>query len=183
MLKWTVFSILLATLPLIIAGFSIIQIYQENLKKSVLISEKEKANIVVERTRSFFEKITSNLRSLSLDEHFKRGDSPAHLRGLFESVLSQNDYLCELTFLNEKGKETIKVSKYRVFKPGDLRDQSKTEIFQVASNGRTYYGDFKLTEDVVPTLVIAIPIEEFRGRPTGVLSAEIHLRYLWNLIP
>ncbi len=183
MLKWTVFSILLATLPLIIAGFSIIQTYQENLKKSVLISEKEKVNIVVEKTRSFLEKITSNLRSLSMDEHFRIGDSSDHLRGLLERFLYQNDFLSELTFLNEKGKETIKVSKYRVFKPKDLKDQSKTGIYQVASNGRTYYGNFKLTEDVVPTIVIAVPIEEFRGRPTGVLSAEIHLRYLWNLIP
>jgi len=183
MLKWMVFSILLATIPLAIVGFSIIQIYQENLKKSVIVIEKEKANIVVERTRSFFEKITANLRTLSVDEHFRKGSSAGRIKNLMESFLYQNDYLTELTLLDERGKETIKVSKYKVFSPLDLKNQSKTGIFRTASNGMTYYGDFKLTDDIVPTMVIAVPIEEYRGRPTGVLSAEIHIRYLWNLIP
>ena len=183
MLKWMIFSILLATIPLIIASFSIIQIYQENLKKSVIIIEKEKADIVVERTRSFFEKISSNLCSLSSDEYFKKRGSSGHIKNLMEEFLYRNDYLSELTFLNEKGKEMVKVSKYKVFKPSDLKDQSKTGRFQIASKGHISYGDFQLTEDIVPTMMIAVPIEEYRGRPTGVLSAEFHLRYLWNLIP
>jgi PAS domain S-box-containing protein len=181
-LKWMVFSILLAIIPLAIAGFSIIQIYEEDLKRSVIMIEKEKANMVVERTRSFVEKIVSNLRSLSIDEHFREGSSPGHIKNLLESFLNQNDYLWKLTLLNEKGMETIKVSKYRVFKPSDLKDQSKTEMFQVASNLRTYYGDFKLAEGIVPTMVIAIPIEEYQRRPEDVLSAEFDLRYLWNLM-
>jgi PAS domain S-box-containing protein len=181
-LKWMVFSVLLATIPLAIAGFSIIQIYQDNLKKSVITIEKEKANIVVGRTRSFFEKITSNVRSLSIDEHLRQGGSVGRIKSLLEDFLNQNDCLSELTLLNEKGQETIKVSKYRTFKSSDLKDQSKTEIFRVASNLRTYYGGFKLTKDIVPTIVIGVPIGQ-RKRPTDVLSAEIHLTQLWNLIP
>ena len=183
MLKWMVFSILLATIPLVIAGFSITQIYQDNLKKSVVEVEKEKANILVGRTRSFFERITSNLRSLSVDEHFREGSSIGHIRSLLESFLNRHDYLSELTLLDEKGKETIKVSKYKVFKSPDLKDQSNTEMFRAASNLQTYYGDFKLMEDVVPSITVAIPIEEYRKRPMDVLSAEIDIRYLWNLIP
>ena len=181
-LKWMVFSILLSTLPLVIASYSIIQIYQKDLKKSVVAIEKEKANAVVGRTRFYFEKIRSNLRSLSIDEHFRQETSPGHIENLLKAFLYQNDYLSELTLLDRKGKETIKVSKYKVFKPFDLKDQSRTEMFQTASNLRTYYGDFKLIEDVVPSMVIAIPIEEYRRRPTSVLSVEIDLRYLWNVI-
>jgi PAS domain S-box-containing protein len=178
-----VFSILLSTLPLVIASYSIIQIYQKDLKKSVVAIEKEKANMVVGRTQSYFEKIRSNLRSLSVDEHFRQGNSPAHIESLLKSFLYQNDNLSELSLLNEKGKETIKVSKYKVFKPSDLKDQSKTEMFQAASNLRSYYGNLKLVENVVPSMVIAVPVEQYRKRPTSVLSAEIDLRYLWNLIP
>ncbi len=177
-----VLSILLSTLPLVIASYSIIRIYQKDLKQSVITIEKEKANAVVGRTRSYFEKIRSNLRSLSIDEHFREETSPGHIESLLKAFLYQNDYLSELTLLNRKGKETIKVSKYKVFKPSDLKDQSRTEMFQTASNLRTYYGDFKLIENVVPSMVIAIPIEEYRRRPTSVLSVEFDLRYLWNVI-
>ena len=181
-LKWMVLSILLSTIPLIITGYSIIQIYQDDLKKSVITIEKEKANAVVGRTRSYFEKIRSNLHSLSIDEHFRQKTSPGHIENLLRAFLYQNDYLSELTLLDRKGKETIKLSKYKVFKPFDLKDQSKTEMFQAASNLRTYYGDFKLIENVVPSMMIAVPIEEYRRRPTSVLSVEFDLRYLWNVI-
>jgi hypothetical protein len=52
-LKWMIFSILLATIPLTIAGFNIIQIYQRDLKKSVIVTEEMKASMVVERTEAF----------------------------------------------------------------------------------------------------------------------------------
>jgi hypothetical protein len=181
-LKWMVLSILLSTLPLVIVGYSIIHIYQKDLKKSVITIEKEKANAVVGRTRSYFEKVTSNLRSLSIDEHFRQEISLGHLEGLLRDFLYQNDYLSELTLMDRTGKESIRLSKYKAFKPSDLKDRSKSEMFQTASNLRTYYGGFNLIEDIVPSMVIAIPIEENRGRPTSVLSAEIDVRYLWNVI-
>jgi hypothetical protein len=177
-----VFSILLSTIPLVIASYSIIQIYQKDLKRSIIKIEKEKANTVVERTRSYFEKVTSNLRSISIGEDFRQEISPGHLENLLRAFLYHNSYLSELTLLDKTGKESTKVSKYKAFKPSDLKDRSKTEMYQTASNLQTYYGGFKLIEDIVPSMVIAISVEENRGPPTSVLSAEIDLRYLWDVI-
>jgi len=182
-LKWMVFSILLATIPLTIAGFNIIQIYQRDLKKSVIATEGMKASWVVERTEAFFEKVTSNLLTLVNHEDFKIGRSSPHINNLLENLLYQSDYIWELTLLDERGKEKIKVSKYKVIGSDDLKNQSKSEMFGVASKGKTYYGDFYLTKDIVPTMGIAVPVSEYKGKPVGVLSAKIHLRYLWNLIP
>jgi PAS domain S-box-containing protein len=181
-LKWMIFSILLATIPLAIAGFSIIQIYHENLKKSVITIQKEKAQMVVEKTEAFFEKVISNLLFLARDENFRKA-GVSHTKGHLENILYHHDYLVELTLLDEKGQETIKISKYNVFGLSDLKRQSKSEMFGVASKGRIYYGEFYLTKDIVPTMVISVPIEEYRGEQVGVLSAKVHLRYLWNLIP
>jgi PAS domain S-box-containing protein len=176
-----VFSILLATIPLAIAGFSIIRTFQENLKKSVIEIEKDKAQMVVEKTRAFFEKVKSNLVSLSKDEDFRKNNS-SHVQVYFKNFLRQNDYFVELTLLNEKGMETVKVSKYKGVGPFELKDRSRTEMFRMASKGRTYYGDFYITTDIMPTMVIAVPVDEYKGKPTGVLSAKIHLQSLWNVV-
>jgi PAS domain S-box-containing protein len=181
-LKWMAFSILLATVPLAIGGFSILRIYQEDLKKSIIEIEKEKAQMVVERTQDFFVKALNNLLLLSRYENFGKGGLSS-TREHFEAVLYSNDYLVELTLLDKKGQETFKVSKYTVFDPADLKNQSKSKMFEVASKGDTYYGKFHLTRDVVPTLVIAVPIEESRRGPFAVVSAKVHLRYLWDLLP
>ena len=179
--KWVVFCVLLATIPLTIAGFSIIRTFQENLKKSVIEIEKEKAHMVVERTRAFFDKVTSNLLLLSRDEDLRKND-PFRINAFFKNFLYQNDDLVELVLLNERGREVVKVSKYKGSGPADLGDRSRTDMFRVASKGRTYYGDFTITNDFQPTLVTAVPIDDYRGKPTRVLSGKIHLQSLWKVV-
>ncbi len=180
-LKWMIFSILLATIPLAIAGFSIIQIYQKDLKKSIIEIEEAKASIVVETTQAFFENVTNNLLFLARDENFRKG-SPFHAKGYLESLLYQNDYFVELTLLNEKGQETVKVSKYKVVGSSDLKDQSKSKMFQVASKGQIFYGEVRVSPDEIPLMIIAFPMEEYKGKMIGILAAQIHLQCLWDIV-
>jgi PAS domain S-box-containing protein len=55
-------------------------------------------------------------------------------------------------------------------------------MFRVGSKGRTYYGDFDVTKDIIPTMVIAVPIEGDREKPSGVLVAKIHLQSVWEAV-
>ena len=64
MWKWLLFSILIGTIPLAIAGYNIIQIYREDLKRSVVEIEKDKAQMVAEKTEKFFERVTDLLSSV-----------------------------------------------------------------------------------------------------------------------
>jgi hypothetical protein len=83
-----IFSILLATLPLAIAGSSMIRIYQEDLKKSIIEIEKEKADKIVQRTTSFFERVTSGLLIVANDEHLITGEIISRCKHL-ENLLYQ----------------------------------------------------------------------------------------------
>jgi len=181
-IKWVAFSILLSILPLTIAGLSIIRIFQQDLKKSIIEVEKENANRVKERTEAFFERVTGSLLYFARDENIHRGDI-AHRRAHFEDFLYQSEYLEELALLDKNGLETLRVSKHSLVRLSDLGDRSGSESFRVASKGQIHYGDFYLTNDVVPTLVISIPVERKKGPSGEVLCAMVHLRYLWNLLP
>ena len=58
--------------------------------------------MLVERTRTFLGKVTSNLLFLTKDEHCIRGDlsnQKEHLR----NFPHQNDFFVELAMLNDKG--------------------------------------------------------------------------------
>jgi hypothetical protein len=90
--KWMAFSVLLATIPLAIAGFSLLRTYQETLRKSVIEVETEKARLVVERTKAFFEKVTSNLLFITKDTRYQKSDY-SHIKEHFKNLLSENDYL------------------------------------------------------------------------------------------
>jgi hypothetical protein len=80
------------------------------LKKSVIEVEEMKASMVVQRTEAFLEKITSSLLALVNDEDFKIGRSSSHVKNLLENFLYQNDYIWELTLLDHRVKELVKVS-------------------------------------------------------------------------
>jgi len=66
--------------------------YQENLRKSVIEVETEKARLVVEKTKAFFEKVTSNLLFITKDTRYQTSDY-SHIKEHFKNLLSENDYL------------------------------------------------------------------------------------------
>jgi len=182
-LKWMICFIFLATVPLAIASFSIIEVYQKDLKKSIIEIEKGKAQIVVETTDAFFEKVLNMLMSLSREKIPWKDGQPFISKGHFQNLLDENEYLVELTLLSKKGKELFKVSKYKALGSSDLKKQSKGEMLRVVSGGQIYWGEYYFTTEGVPTMVIAVPTEEYKRGPSAVLSARIQLRYLWDLLP
>jgi len=139
-LKWMIFTGLLATLPISIVAFTTIRTFKEDLKESIIEKEKGRANFVVERIEDFFESMTKTLLFITEDKNFINKDL-SHAKDHLEDILHLTDYFYEMTMVNEKGKEVLKVS-YELVKPSDLKDQSKTEMFQKASKGGIYYGDF-----------------------------------------
>lgn len=175
--KWMVFSILLATVPLSISGYRIIQIYQKNEKKSIVEFQKEKVILVVERTRGFMEKITDILFDLANED--QNWSSLSNAKEQLKKLLNQRDYFSELSLLDEKGWETVRVSKQG---QSDLRNRSDSEMFKITSMGGIYYGDFYFPPDGVLTIGVAIPVQDYAGKRVGVLSARVQLRYLSELM-
>ncbi len=180
--KWMTFSILLAILPLSVAAVKIVLSYQEDLKGSVITLQKEKATRVAERTRGYLEKTTGTLVYIAKDVPFLRMGMSYLIEDYFKQLLSQERDLIELALFDEKGFEKIRVSKYEreeVLRP---RDRSMSPIFQTASTGRNYFGDYRYTPEGKPTMVIAVPVGEYRGRPVGVLKGRVNLEPLTDFI-
>lgn len=180
--KWMVFSILLATLPLIIAGIHIVQVYQKDLKKSVIDLQKEKAIRVAEKTTGFLEKSIQTLELVANDAYLYKGGLP-HTRDHFNHILSQMDYFTELALLDAKGFETVMVSKHKHKEksPSDEKDQSTGPLFQKASRGEIYYGNFNYESNGKLSMSIAIPVQQDQGEFVGVLKARISLDPLTEL--
>lgn len=61
------------------------------------------------------------------------------------------------------------------------RDRSGEESFQIAIQGRTYFSEVFISDNLVPSMVIAIPINT-TGNIEGVIIGEIDLPEMWDLI-
>jgi PAS domain S-box-containing protein len=179
--KWTTFSILLATIPLTIAGVNIGQVYQKNLKESITRIQKEKASVVAERINGFIKQTTGTLLLIARDEQLRETPT-AHLKAHLKNFVFQSDEVLELALLDQKGLEKFKVSIFEAEGVPDQKDQSMSQMFQVASKKQIYYGDFYYTSNGKQTMVIAVPVEKPGGRQVGILKARISLKHLTDLL-
>jgi PAS domain S-box-containing protein len=55
-------------------------------------------------------------------------------------------------------------------------------MFRVASKGRIYHGDFRIIQEAIPTIIVAVLVKRDSGKPTGVLVAQIHLKSVWDVV-
>ena len=69
--KWMVWSVLLATLPITIAGINIFKVYQKDSKESITQIQKEKASLVVERMSGFIREKTNILIVIARDDSLR----------------------------------------------------------------------------------------------------------------
>jgi GAF domain-containing protein/HAMP domain-containing protein len=104
------------------------------------------------------------------------------LTALLDGLLAYNVGFETLAVMDVTGQEVAKRSRYLLFGPNDLQDRSDAEEFVTALSGERYLGPISISQYSEPLVTLAIPLENVRGQVEGVLSAEVNLKYMWDII-
>jgi signal transduction histidine kinase len=81
------------------------------------------------------------------------------------------------------GREQFRLSRIGPSVPDPRADHAATPYFTAALRGQTYFGPVIFPGDSFePRIVIAVPIEPFRGEVVGVLTTEVNVRYVWEVV-
>jgi len=95
------------------------------------------------------------------------------------------EIISEITLLDKKGREKVRISKLSVFTDDDLGERSTTEEFLIPSTPRTvYYSPVYFDkESGYPLITMSVPlIDAVKGTIEGVLVSEIHLSFMWEKV-
>jgi GAF domain-containing protein/HAMP domain-containing protein len=166
-------------LPLIAVG-----VFQIASSYSVQLGQVEELQQEAARTaattidaylRQMEDEMTLTAREWSLRPEQTR---PALLDGL----LAYNAGFETLTMLDSAGLEVFKVSRYTLFSPDDLVSRSDTAEFVFAKHGERYLGPISVSRYGEPLASLSIPVKNVVGEITAVLSAEVNLKYMWDII-
>ena len=176
-----VWSVLLATLPITIAGINIFKVYQKDSKESITQIQKEKASLVVERISGFIREKTNILIVIARDDSL-RDPNVSRLDSHLKNFLFKGDHFLEIGLLDDKGREKFSISTYEGGIPAEQKDQSMTPLFQAVSKKQVYYGNFHYTSDGKQTVMIGVPVEKPDGRLIGVLKARVYLNPMTDLL-
>ncbi len=99
--------------------------------------------------------------------------------------LYHQDIINEIALLNSTGKEQVRISNKVVFSSEDLISRSGSEEFTFpATEKATYFSPVYFDEaSGNPLMKVSIPlIHAVTGKVEGVLSSEINMKFIWEVI-
>lgn len=124
-----------------------------------------------------------NYMSLTAQMPEMRGSDPRSQKAILDALVRRFPQIAEVTVQDRSGRETAKSATDRVITGADLGTHSDDPAFCAGLAGNTYIADEDLPPtNGAPTLRLAVPVEAYRGKVVGVLSARFALADVWDRI-
>jgi signal transduction histidine kinase len=178
LLIWGLSLFGLALTVVVIAAYSYTVV---QIKYDAAELQSELASVTADRIRNFvqrkLERVSDMAAAVSL---YPLGSKEQQL---LAGLLVKNDTsFTHASIIDARGMEMVKVSDRRVYFPADFTDQSKSEKFTEAIQGRSYISRVYTSERNQPYVTIAIPLWGAAQSIAGVVSTEADLSFLWEVI-
>ena len=156
--------------------------YQE-IRQNLEVVHRQMAELAALRIRNYIEEVAQAVRLAAQPRKLTDGrlgdDYVAELRNLLKNVPAIRDVVA----LGLDGREELRLSRIGPSLPDAGVDHASDPAFIAAKSGQIYFGPVIFPPDSFePRIVIAAPIEPFRGEVIGVLSAEVNVRYVWDVV-
>lgn len=113
-----------------------------------------------------------------LDMH---GSGFSNQKPILDALVRRYPMLTEVSLMDRTGQEIAASAPDRVITASDLINRSRTAFFRAGLHDETYVGieDFPKGGQA-PVLRLAVPVEIYKGKVSGVLSARLSLESLWD---
>jgi signal transduction histidine kinase/HAMP domain-containing protein len=156
--------------------------FQET-RQSLEVVQRQMAELAALRIRNYVEDVAQAVRVAAQPRSLLQGrltdDYIVELRNLLKNVPAIRDVVA----LGPNGHEEFRLSRIGRSLPDARADHASAPYFTAAHAGQTYFGPVIFPPDSFePRIIIAVPIEPFRGEVIGVLTAEVNVRYVWDVV-
>ncbi|MCW5593150.1 MAG: GAF domain-containing protein, partial [Burkholderiales bacterium] len=177
--KYFAFIALLVSAGLVASGAINLYFSYQETRASVVNLQREKALTAAVRIEQFVRDIESQLGYTALPM-VGTGQSPMEQRRLdFLKLLRQVPAITEVSHLDARGREQLKVSRLSMDVVGSGIDFSADPRFVEARKGKTWFGPVNFRKETEPYMTVAIP--EARDRP-GATVVEVNLKFIWDVV-
>ena len=178
LLVWNLSVFGLVLFVIVLAGY----LYGlSQIKRGKFEQQAEMASLVAVRIESFvtqkIERLGETALFMSL---YPMGSQRQQL--LANLLLKIDQAITDVSVLDAKGMEVVKVSERRIYTPSELSDQSKSEKFKRAIGGDAYIGPVYTSDKAEPYVTLGVTLRDPSQKIVGVISAEANLKFLWKIV-
>lgn len=178
LLVWNLSVFGLVLFGIVLASYLYIQ---KQIKKDSFELQSEIATLVAARIDAYvqqkIERLSDSAVSMSL---YPIGSKEQELLAVL--MLKNDTGFTDASILDAKGMEVAKVSERKVYTPSEHSDQSGSEKFKKAIEGKIYISPVYTSDRAEPYVILALPLKDTHQDIIGVLAAEANLKFLWEII-
>src|SRR5437899_4347872 len=156
--------------------------YQES-KEALVGVQREKAIVAATRIEQFVREIERQM-GWTTHPQVVTGAAALEQRRIDDfRLFRQVPAITEISQLDAKGREELRVSRLAMDVAGSGTDFSKDPKFTEASAGRTYFSPVYFRKESEPYMTVAMPIgSAAAGVPVAVTTAEVNLKFIWDVV-
>ncbi len=155
--------------------------YHESLEHLGLLQQEVTAGAAFKIER-FVQEIHSTIKAATRSREIAPKGLTAEYRFELEKLLIIAPAITETVALDTEGHIKVQASRLRTVLPEAKQDLPTSTAFQQAKQGKSYFGPVYFVRGSEPYMTIAVPIERFAGDVTGVLQAEVNLKYIGDVV-
>jgi signal transduction histidine kinase len=154
---------------------------RRQMQRAATALQLEMASLIARHVQAFIQRKVERLSDagVAMSLYSPGGEEQKLLARL---LLKDDQSFTELSVLDDRGRELIKYSERELYLGADLKDRSQSEKFLIAARGENYVGPVYTSNRAEPYVALAVPIRAGPHRIVGVLTAEAHLKFLWEVI-
>jgi signal transduction histidine kinase len=183
-LRLTLAFVLLAILPLVIAGAVVTKSGYDAALDMQLTNQRREARLASGEVAAFVDtlvrELTLMVRVKGIDQ-LPREDK----QRLLGEMLAWERQFDDLVYLDSEGREQAHVNLHDVYPVAELASRADRQEFQGPLASRaTWFGPMEIdTETAEPLMVVAVPsLDPRNGDVDGVLVARMRLKRMWEIV-
>lgn len=154
---------------------------RRQIKRAAAELQADIAARTANRIRTFVSTKLERLSDLSVSVSlYPLGSEEQRILALL--LLKNDAAITDISVLNAKGMEVLKVSERRLYIPSELIDQSASDKYKKAIKSENYISQVYTSDKAEPYVTLAVPLRLSRQETIGVVLAEANLRALWETV-
>ena len=175
--KYAVFFVALVSGALLVNGLVDLYFSYRDNKAALVRLQREKAEAAASRIDQFIRTIEDQIGWMT--QALSRQQGTSLERRSFDYLLRQAPSITEVSYLDEAGKEQLRISRLGMDVVGSQVDYSTEPQFLEAKSGRTFFGPVYFREGSEPYMTIAM---SGKGQDGGVTVAEVNLKFIREVV-
>jgi len=164
-----------------IVSSGLIWIARQSLREAEFKTQENKADMIALMISHYIKHSIENLELFERMHNLPGLDNKRQKQVIEDFLIQRKHLFNEIALLDSRGREKVKVSRFRFFSNEELKTRENTDAFKMASQHGRYISDIFISPaSGLLSIEIGVSVGNYVDKIYGFLMAELNIKRLWE---